>query len=95
MKKILVFILLFYISTIYAQIKNQANWQQNVDYKIQVSLNDETHFLDAFLTLKYTNNSPDVLSEIWFHLWPNGYKNTTTAFALQQLNVANNTSFFY
>src|SRR5205823_11466641 len=37
----------------------------------------------GFLTLEYTNNSPDQLGFIWFHLWPNAYKNDKTAFAQQ------------
>ena len=31
----------------------------------------------------YKNNSPDELSFIWFHIWPNAYKNDSTAFAKQ------------
>lgn len=68
-------------------IANAQNyWQQQVDYKIDVSLNDTEHSLKAFLTLDYTNNSPDKLDFIWFHLWPNAYKNNETAFAKQVLN---------
>ncbi|MEI9908804.1 MAG: hypothetical protein WDO71_03510 [Bacteroidota bacterium] len=41
------------------------------------------HTLKGFLTLEYTNNSPDKLEYIWFHLWPNAYKNENTAYAKQ------------
>ncbi|MBC7867430.1 MAG: M1 family metallopeptidase [Gloeobacteraceae cyanobacterium ES-bin-316] len=61
----------------------QSYWQQQVDYKIDVALNDKQHDLKGFLTLEYTNNSPDKLDYIWFHLWPNAYKNENTAFAKQ------------
>ena len=64
----------------------QSYWQQQVDYKIDVSLNDKQHSLKGLLTLDYTNNSPDKLEFIWFHLWPNAYKNDSTAFAKQILN---------
>jgi hypothetical protein len=64
----------------------QTYWQQKLDYKIDVSLNDKQHALKGFLTLDYTNNSPDKLSFIWFHLWPNAYKNENTAFAKQIKN---------
>lgn len=37
------------------------------------------------MSLDYTNNSPDKLDFIWFHLWPNAYKNETTAYAKQVL----------
>ena len=58
-------------------------WQQQVNYDIDVALNDKNHTLKGFLNLEYTNNSPDQLDFIWFHLWPNAYKNENTAFAKQ------------
>ena len=58
-------------------------WQQKVNYSIDVTLNDKEHKLGGFLTLQYTNNSPDNLDFIWFHLWPNAYKNKKTALAKQ------------
>ncbi|MGD1846182.1 MAG: M1 family metallopeptidase [Salibacteraceae bacterium] len=66
-------------------VSGQSYFQQEVDYVIEVSLNDETHTLDGKLTLTYTNNSPNTLNEIYFHLWPNAYKNTETALAKQFL----------
>lgn len=62
---------------------SQNYWQQQVDYNINVTLNDKTHALKGLLDLQYTNNSPDKLDFIWFHLWPNAYKNNNTAFAKQ------------
>ena len=59
-------------------------FQQEVAYRIEVTLNDSAHTLSAFLSLDYTNNSPDTLHFVWFHLWPNGYKNNQTAFARQK-----------
>ncbi|HEU4469753.1 MAG TPA: M1 family metallopeptidase [Flavisolibacter sp.] len=58
-------------------------WQQEVKYRIDVSLNDRDHSLKGRIELDYTNNSPDTLAFIWFHLWPNAYKNESTAFASQ------------
>ena len=72
----------------------QTNWQQRVDYQIEVSLNDEAHELDGFLRLTYTNRSPNELSFIYFHLWPNAYKNDETAFAKQQVENGD-TDFYY
>jgi len=60
-------------------------FQQMVKYEIDVTLNDSAHTLSAFERLEYTNNSPDTLEFIWFHLWPNAYKNDSTAFAKQQI----------
>ena len=58
-------------------------WQQQTNYKLDVTLNDKDHSLKGFLSLEYTNNSPDKLDMIWFHLWPNAYKNENTAYAKQ------------
>ena len=68
-------------------------WQQQVNYTIDVSLNDKDHTLDGFEKIEYINNSPDTLHFIWFHLWPNAYKNDKTAFTDQTLE--NGSTKFY
>lgn len=60
-------------------------FQQEVNYDIEVSLDDETHTLSAFETIEYTNNSPDNLDFIYFHLWPNAYKKYDSALGKQKL----------
>ncbi|OWP63898.1 hypothetical protein CDA63_06710 [Hymenobacter amundsenii] len=62
-----------------------AGWQQQVDYSIDVSLDDQQHVLTGREELVYINNSPDALPFLWFHLWPNAYRDNNTAFARQQL----------
>jgi hypothetical protein len=57
----------------------QTYWQQEVNYTIEVTLNDQRHSLHGKIDLSYINHSPDTLTFIWFHLWPNAYKNRTTA----------------
>ena len=69
-------------------------FQQHVAYDIEVTLDDSAHTLDAFEKIVYTNNSPDTLEFIWFHLWPNAYKNTETAFAKQRERFLNNSFIF-
>ena len=69
-------------------------WQQEVNYNIDVALNDQNNTLKGFLKLDYTNNSPDKLDFIWFHLWPNAYKNDRTAFS-DQLLENGNTKFYF
>ncbi len=73
---------LLFISSFLAY--GQTYWQQQVDYKINVSLNDKDHTLNGFETFTYTNNSSDNLSRIYVHVWPNAYKNKNTALAKQQ-----------
>lgn len=71
-----------------------AYFQQQVNYKINVSLNDRDNTLDGFVIINYTNNSPDTLNYIWFHLWPNAYKNDRTAFSEQLLRLGR-TDFYF
>jgi hypothetical protein len=54
-------------------------WQQHVKYNIDVQLNDTGKSVSGFETVVYTNHSPDALSFIWFHIWPNAYQNDQTA----------------
>ena len=61
----------------------QEYFQQEVNYKIQVTLNDKRHELDAFEAVDYINNSPDTLRYLFFHLWPNAYSDNSTCLAKQ------------
>jgi len=69
-------------------------WQQEVNFTIDVSLNDKNHTLDGFEKIEYINHSPDTLKFIWFHIWPNAYKNDKTAFS-DQLLLNGNTKFYF
>jgi hypothetical protein len=62
----------------------QNYWQQEVNYKIEVTLDDVKHEITAFEEFEYINNSPDKLDFLYLHLWPNAYKNGKTALAKQQ-----------
>lgn len=83
-----VFLILFYC--ISNGQSEQPYWQQEVQYNIEVSLNDIQHSLTGKLTLEYINHSPDTLSFIWFHIWPNAYRNNKTAFYKQLENDKEN-----
>ncbi len=86
--------LLFILSFISVTAAAQAPyWQQQVNYMISVSLNDNEHTLDGYETMEYINNSPDTLYFIWIHLWMNAYKNDRAAFTKQQLE--NGSTKFY
>lgn len=71
----------------------QSYWQQEVNYTIEVELDDYKHFLTGNISMEYINHSPDTLHYLWFHLWPNAYKSNNTAFAKQK--VANGSTEFY
>lgn len=69
-------------------------WQQKTDYVIDVTLNDKEHALEGFEKITYTNHSPDTLFFIWFHIWPNAFKNDKTAFS-EQLLINGRTDFYF
>lgn len=71
----------------------RAYWQQQVNHSIEVTLNEKNHTLDGFSSIEYINHSPDTLHFIWFHVWPNAYKNDRTAFSDQMLE--NDKTQFY
>jgi hypothetical protein len=49
-------------------------WQQQVDYKINIQLDDKTQTLKGSETISYTNNSPDTLRYLWIQLDQNRMK---------------------
>ncbi len=72
----------------------QTYWQQEVHTRIEVFLDDETHFLHGREEIDYINHSPDTLRHIYIHLWPNAYKNDRTAFTEQQVRHRK-TAFYF
>ena len=77
-------IYLFFALFCSTQLFGQTYWQQEVNYTIQVKLNDKNHTLSAFEEFEYVNNSPNTLDKIYVHLWPNAYRNGNTALAKQK-----------
>ena len=46
------------------------------------------------MKLQYTNHSPDTLHFIWFHVWPNAYRNDQTLYS-DQLLENGDTRFYF
>ena len=62
----------------------QPYFQQQVDYVIDVRLDDQAHILHASEVFTYHNNSPAALDTLWIHLWPNAYRDRNTALCRQK-----------
>ncbi len=90
MKKTILILFTFCFIKLHAQ----DYWQQQVNHQIHVSLNDIKNQLDGTSVIEYINQSPDTLHNIWFHLWPNAFKNDRTAFS-EQLLQNGNTAFYF
>jgi hypothetical protein len=93
MKKTFVFLMAFCMFNTLAQAQ-KAYFQQEANFKINVSLDDKTHIATGDVAIEYTNNSPDALTYIYMHLWGNAFKNQKSAFA-KQLLTNRNTKFYF
>ncbi|MCS5491970.1 M1 family metallopeptidase [Algoriphagus limi] len=48
-------------------------WQNEADYQIEVTLNEDEHVLSGKVTIDYTNNSPEELEFVWLQLEQNRF----------------------
>ena len=49
-------------------------WQQHVDYKMDIDMDVNNYQYQGKQTLVYTNNSPDVLDRVYYHLFFNAFQ---------------------
>ncbi len=75
-------------------VSSQTYFQQEVNYTINVKLDDVKNEFTADEKIEYTNNSPTTLTYIYMHLWPNAYKDNNTQLA-KQLISSGNTALYY
>jgi len=71
-KIILLSFLSFGLNSAFAQ--NAPYWQQHVDYKMEVSMDVKNYQYKGKQELIYTNNSPDTLKKVFYHLFPNAFQ---------------------
>ena len=64
-------------------------WQQKVDYKIDVTLNEDTHSIQGSESISYQNNSPDTLNYLWLQLDQNRFRNDSIAQLSETFNRSN------
>jgi hypothetical protein len=63
------------IVAIVSNVAAQADrWQQHIDYKINAALNVQTNIVKGTENIVYTNNSPDTLRKIYFHMYWNAFQ---------------------
>ena len=49
-------------------------WQQAADYKMEIDFDVQKHQYKGTQTLVYTNNSPDTLDRVFYHLYFNAFQ---------------------
>ena len=67
-------ILFFLISLFVLKVGSAQYWQQAVDYTMEVTLDTETALYNGTQKLVYTNNSPETLNKVFYHLYFNAFK---------------------
>ncbi|WP_420571180.1 M1 family metallopeptidase [Kordia sp.] len=53
---------------------NSTYWQQKVDYTMDIDMNVNNYQYTGAQKLVYTNNSPDVLDKVYYHLYFNAFQ---------------------
>lgn len=53
---------------------NDSYWQQHVDYKMDVEMDVKNYNYNGTQELVYTNNSPDTLHRVFYHLYFNAFQ---------------------
>ena len=53
---------------------NTSYWQQHVDYKMEIDMNVNNYQYDGTQILTYTNNSPETLDRVYYHLYFNAFQ---------------------
>ncbi|MFL0077160.1 M1 family metallopeptidase [Tenacibaculum maritimum] len=80
MKKIIFFGFLLFVIKFYGRVPQNKRfisngyWQQHVDYTMDIDMDVETFRYQGKQTLIYTNNSPDVLKKVYYHLYFNAFQ---------------------
>ncbi|MBT8210165.1 MAG: M1 family metallopeptidase, partial [Eudoraea sp.] len=54
--------------------QHSSYWQQHVDYKMAVDVNVEDYTYSGSQELTYTNNSPETLKRVFYHMYFNAFQ---------------------
>ncbi|MCC7244707.1 MAG: M1 family metallopeptidase, partial [Saprospiraceae bacterium] len=85
---------LFFTGLMQLATAQKPYFQQEVNYRITGTLDDQKHTLRGEIEIQYINNSPNELSQIWIHLWANAFGSRKTAFAKQKLRDGSRGFYF-
>ena len=79
----------FFLVLVLSQLSTAQNtpyWQQQADYVMEVDMDVHTFQYRGTQKLTYTNNSPDTLEQVYYHLYFNAFQpNSAMDIRLQQI----------
>ena len=84
MKNLFTFFLFLFIS--FCSV-SQESWQQKAEYTMDVDINVETFEYSGTQEILYTNNSPDTIQRVYYHLFFNAFK-PGSQMDVRSLNIA-------
>jgi len=70
------FLTIVLVSLAICSLNGQAadRWQQAIDYKMIIDMDVDKNQYQGQQTIKYTNNSPDALDRVFYHLYFNAFQ---------------------
>jgi hypothetical protein len=71
MKNTLAFVYVFILSFF---VFSQEKWQQEVEYTMDIDMDVNSFEFDGYQEIIYTNNSPDTIQKVYYHLFFNAFK---------------------
>ena len=74
MKRIFLLVIACSTSLFAQKNPNPGYWQQHVDYKMDIDMDVKNFQYDGKQELVYTNNSPDTLKKVFYHLYFNAFQ---------------------
>src|SRR5215475_5627789 len=70
----LILLLSFQISNLQFAYAQPDRWQQHVKYNMDINMDVNTNRFSGKQKLEYTNNSPDTLYRVFYHLFWNAFQ---------------------
>ena len=62
------------VSLLFLALTTHAQWQQHVVYEMDIVMDVKKHQYAGTQTLTYTNNSPDTIQKVYYHLYLNAFQ---------------------
>ena len=83
----------FFLGLIMFQSARSQYWQQAADYTMEVALDHESATYSGVQKIVYTNNSPETLNKVFYHLYFNAFKPGSEMAVRQRSSADKNTRF--